>query len=156
MMYHISILMKSLDESVSVIMVYSTHTFFYIVCFTIWVNAFKENCCCFITTACLSCKLITQLVTNRAPYFCVWFHFSLLCCNTFVLNNILFKIFIDELLNFRVIWHIQLIHIKNILLHVALRDTLTKAYKVAKCTFVYIMWYTLCYTHKSLQSCKLS
>lgn len=87
------------------IMVYGTHTFFYIVCFTIWVNTFEENCCCFITAACLSCKLITQLVTNRTLYFCVRFHFSLLRCNTFVLNNILFKIFIDELLNFRVIWH---------------------------------------------------
>ena len=113
MIYHISILTKSLDwvnlswqsASVTMIMVYGTHTFFYIVCFTIWVDTFKENCCCFITTACLSCKLITQLVTNRTLYFCVRFHFSLLCCNTFVLNNILFKIFIDELLNFRVIWH---------------------------------------------------
>lgn len=135
-------------------MVYGTHTFFYIIHFTIWVNTFKENCCCFITTACLSCKLITRLVTNRALYFCVRFHFSLLCCNTFILNNILFKIFIDKLLNFRVIWHTTINTYKKYY-HLFIITTVCKVrFCFISCNTLYVTLikvYTVANYHKSLQ-----
>lgn len=139
---HQSLLTK-IALSIWVVVIYSTHTFFYIIRFTIWVNTFKENCCCFITTACLSCKLITRLVTNRALYLCVRFHFSLLCRNTLILNNILFKIFIDELLNFRVIWHTTINTYKKYY-HLFI---ITKAYKDYK--YDYFLWQLFNFTSLS-------
>ena len=123
---HISIQTKSSDKSIWVVMVNSTHTFFYIVCFAVGVDTFKEDCCSFIATTCLSCKLITWLVANRTLNFCVWFHLLLCCCNTFIFYNILLKIFVNELLYFTIIWHC-LIYTKKLFCH-SLCSYLTSTY----------------------------
>lgn len=99
--------------SITMIMIYHTHAFFYIICFAVRIDTLKEDCCGFITATRLTCKLIAWLMANGTFNFCVGLHLFLLCSNTLILNNILLKIFIYQLLYFTIIGHATVVIYKK-------------------------------------------